>query len=313
MNRPALLPFSVEKNDRFSREVPESYIFLESSYLAIHKKYLFLCNTEQKTEKMANKEKIDYLLLDIRELEKLVAGIRDAEIYPLSFFSQTFELSHKILKDLHLLEATQLEALRKQMEAHEKLMQSIPFRKADEQSVVAPMPRLAEIPVEKTPVEKAFSSGEEVYPTDSSPIFPSEHEKEIPEIFPEELPVASHRSPDTASVAITTDKITENLPPTETSPSSRPIFTEKTGISLNEVLEKQNLSDFRKAFSLNDRFRFRRELFGGDEGRMNKAVNDLNELHSYEESVTYLHNELKWNIEDAAVADFVKLLEKRFS
>ena len=28
---------------------------------------------------MANKEKIDYLLIDIRELEKLVAGMRDAE------------------------------------------------------------------------------------------------------------------------------------------------------------------------------------------------------------------------------------------
>ena len=29
---------------------------------------------------MANKEKIDYLLLDIRELETLVAGMRDAEV-----------------------------------------------------------------------------------------------------------------------------------------------------------------------------------------------------------------------------------------
>ena len=39
---------------------------------------------------MANKEKIDYLLIDIRELEKLVAGMRDAEIYPASFFNQKF-------------------------------------------------------------------------------------------------------------------------------------------------------------------------------------------------------------------------------
>ena len=34
---------------------------------------------------MANKEKIDYLLLDIRELETLVAGMRDAEVYPVFF------------------------------------------------------------------------------------------------------------------------------------------------------------------------------------------------------------------------------------
>ena len=84
-------------------------------------------------------------------------------------------------------------------------------------------------------------------------------------------------------------------------------------ISLNDILEKKNLSDFRKAFSLNDRFRFRRELFGGNEEKMNKAISDLNDLSSYEESVTYLNKVLNWNIEDASVADFIKLLEKRFS
>ena len=83
-------------------------------------------------------------------------------------------------------------------------------------------------------------------------------------------------------------------------------------ISLNDILEKKNLSDFRKAFSLNDRFRFRRELFGGNEEKMNKAISDLNDLSSYEESVTYLNKVLNWNIEDASVADFIKLLEKRF-
>ena len=84
-------------------------------------------------------------------------------------------------------------------------------------------------------------------------------------------------------------------------------------VSLNEVIQKKFLADFRKAFSLNDRFRFRRELFGGDEGRMNEAISDLNELQSFEESITYLDKKLKWNVEDEAVADFIKLLEKRFS
>ena len=65
---------------------------------------------------MANKEKIDYLLLDIKELETLIAGMRDAEVYPVSFFSQTFNLTHKILNDLHSLETAQIEMLRKQME-----------------------------------------------------------------------------------------------------------------------------------------------------------------------------------------------------
>ena len=79
--------------------------------------------------------------------------------------------------------------------------------------------------------------------------------------------------------------------------SGKVIPAERPGLFLNDLLEKKNFSDFRKAFSLNDRFRFRRELFGGDEARMNKVINDLNDLHSYEDSVTYLNNELKWNIE----------------
>ena len=229
---------------------------------------------------MANKEKIDYLLLDIRELETLVAGMRDAEVYPVSFFGQTFDLTHKILKDLHSLEAAQIEMLRKQMEEHQALIQSIP------PSVAAPVQTAQEPPViASAPIQ-----------AEAEPVV---EEPEIKQIVTEEVIVEVHReeTPVEEPVAVQPEPV---MPP------------ERPGLFLNDLLEKKNLSDFRKAFSLNDRFRFRRELFGGDEARMNKAINDLNDLHSYEDSVTYLNNELQWNIEDEAVADFIKLLEKRF-
>ena len=196
---------------------------------------------------MANKEKIDYLLLDIQKLETMVAKTRDAEIYPVSFFNQSFELAHNILKGLHALETLQIEQLRKQMEEHQMLIDSIP-------DIVTSSIRT-----------------EVVMP-------------------PSSVEVVSE---------------------TQSEKTEKPISNERTGLFLNDLLEKNNLSDFRKAFSLNDRFRFRRELFGGDEERMNKAINELNELHSYEDSISYLNDELKWNIEDEAVADFIKLLEKR--
>ena len=107
--------------------------------------------------------------------------------------------------------------------------------------------------------------------------------------------------------------VQETIPLKEIEIPHKIILADKSSISLNDILEKKNLSDFRKAFSLNDRFRFRRELFGGNEEKMNKAIADLNDLSSYEESVTYLNKVLNWNIEDASVADFIKLLEKRFS
>ena len=230
---------------------------------------------------MANKEKIDYLLLDIQKLETLVASMRDAEMYPVSFFDQTFNLTHKILKDLHALEAIQIESLRKQMEEHQNLLQSLP-------STAAVPIQMGQGPNQIAP--------ESSQPTQATT--PTEIKEEVNEpIIKEEISVK--------------ESFTEPVPePTET--VNNGIQAERSGLFHNDLLEKRNLSDFRKAFSLNDRFRFRRELFGGDEARMSKAINELNELQSYEDSITYLNKELKWNIEDETVADFIKLLEKRF-
>lgn len=253
---------------------------------------------------MANKEKIDYLLLDLKELETLIAGMRDAEVYPVSFFSQTFNLTHKVLNDLHSLETAQIEMLREQMEAHQALIQSLPNPAA------APMPIVPEVQevqeMQEEPVAETVIVREpEVKVEVKEPVREIIIEK--PEIIIEEKKVVQ---PETV---IQAEIITSSAKPEKPAEAPhKPITTEKQGVFLSDLLEKKNLSDFRKAFSLNDRFRFRRELFGGDEEKMNKAITDLNDIHSYEESVAYLNNELKWNIEDEAVADFIKLLEKRF-
>lgn len=173
--------------------------------------------------------------------------------------------------------------LRKQMEEHQALIQSIPpsvatpVQTVQEASITAPAP----IPAEPEPVIQ---------------------EQEIRQELPAEqgLSAGPGANPRWRAGDSGSGNIRQSDP------------RRASGLFLNDLLEKKNFSDFRKAFSLNDRFRFRRELFGGDEARMNKVINDLNDLHSYEDSVTYLNNELKWNIEDEAVADFIKLLEKRF-
>jgi hypothetical protein len=185
---------------------------------------------------MGNKEKIDRLLTGAKELEQLIAGMQDADVYPVSFFDRTFGLTHKILTDLHELEENQIEALRKQMEEHRALINSIP-----------------------RPTAK---------------LHPAE---------PETI---------------------ESVPPSGSA--------EKYTVSLHEAPEKQNLPDLKKAFSLNDSFYFRRELFYGDAAKMNKVISDLNEICTYEESIAYLNEKLNWNMEDTIVSEFMKLLEKRF-
>lgn len=237
---------------------------------------------------MGDKEKMDYLLVDIRELEKLVASMRDAEIYPVSFFSQAYTTTQKIVDNLQSIEADQLALFKEQMEKHRALIKKAERLEAEAALV--------------TQMQEQESTYEPV------------QEMELPSVEELNEEVESVATPTAATVAA--EKTVSEPAASLSSASSHATTLEQSlphSISLNEVIQKKFLADFRKAFSLNDRFRFRRELFGGDEGRMNEAISDLNELQSFEESITYLDKKLKWNVEDEAVADFIKLLEKRFS
>lgn len=237
---------------------------------------------------MGDKEKMDYLLVDIRELEKLVASMRDAEIYPVSFFSQAYTTTQKIVDNLQSIEADQLALFKEQMEKHRALIKKAERLEAE----AALVTQMQEQEFTYEPVQ----------------------EMELPSV--EELNEEKESVATPAEVTVVAEKTVSEPAASLSSASSHTTTLEQSlphSISLNEVIQKKFLADFRKAFSLNDRFRFRRELFGGDEGRMNEAISDLNELQSFEESITYLDKKLKWNVEDEAVADFIKLLEKRFS
>ncbi|HNP91240.1 hypothetical protein [Macellibacteroides fermentans] len=237
---------------------------------------------------MGDKEKMDYLLVDIRELEKLVASMRDAEIYPVSFFSQAYTTTQKIVDNLQSIEADQLALFKEQMEKHRALIKK----------------------AERLEAEAALVTQMQEQESNYEPV----QEMELPSV--EELNEEKESVATPAEVTVVAEKTVSEPAASLSSASSHTTTLEQSlphSISLNEVIQKKFLADFRKAFSLNDRFRFRRELFGGDEGRMNEAISDLNELQSFEESITYLDKKLKWNVEDEAVADFIKLLEKRFS
>lgn len=270
---------------------------------------------------MANKEKMDYLLLDIRELEKLIATMRDAEIYPVSFFSQSFDLTRKILHDLHALEAAQIDLLRKQMEEHLAVLNELPLKEVAKPIVEKKEP----VVVEESVVTEKTAIAEELVVTEKPLLLEAPVVAAIEVEVANEKPVAdlivANSVPAEPEVAVHVEKsasfATESVLPEPVVSVHNSVSLSNTivtsNISLNEILEKKILSDFKKAFSLNDRFYFRRELFAGDEVRMNRVISALNDIHSYEDSVAYLDRELKWNIEDSAVSAFIKLLEKRFS
>lgn len=63
-----------------------------------------------------------------------------------------------------------------------------------------------------------------------------------------------------------------------------------------------------KAFTLNDRFRFRRELFEGNDSDFSDTLTILSGMDSYAEAADYLYNDMMWDANNASVADFMAIL-----
>lgn len=72
------------------------------------------------------------------------------------------------------------------------------------------------------------------------------------------------------------------------------------------------ITDLKKAIGLNDRFRFRNDLFNKDEKLMLETIEALNGLASMNEAKTYLSSRFTWKEDDATVVYFYEILERKF-
>lgn len=63
-----------------------------------------------------------------------------------------------------------------------------------------------------------------------------------------------------------------------------------------------------KAFTLNDRFRFRRELFAGDDEDFQETLRLIADMDSYSEACDYLYNDMMWDRNDEVVEEFMAIL-----
>lgn len=89
-------------------------------------------------------------------------------------------------------------------------------------------------------------------------------------------------------------------------PAQRPI-------TVDEKLQRNISKDLRNALSINDRFRFRRELFGNSDLDMNDALDMILTMRSYDEASDYFYGELGWDRDNPDVADFMAIVSKHFA
>ena len=88
----------------------------------------------------------------------------------------------------------------------------------------------------------------------------------------------------------------------ETNMASTPILAERI----------KTAGDLRRSISLNDSFRFSRELFGGSMERMNHVLQQIGEMHSLDAALVFLSSKIKVEEENEAKDDLVELLKKYF-
>lgn len=66
------------------------------------------------------------------------------------------------------------------------------------------------------------------------------------------------------------------------------------------------------AFCLNDRFRFRRELFNNSDSEFSIAMNKIAAMENYEEAEEHFIEELGWDPDNQEVADFMEIIKIYF-
>ena len=81
---------------------------------------------------------------------------------------------------------------------------------------------------------------------------------------------------------------------------------------VDEKLQRSMSKDIRKAFSVNDRFRFQRELFAGSASAMNTAIEHIEMMSSYGNAELYFFSQLHWDRDNESVKEFMAIVRNHF-
>ena len=155
--------------------------------------------------------------------------------------------------------------------------------------------------------------------------FDEELDGDLPEEAPAEI---AEEAPEEAPVEIAEEAPAE--PEVELDLFGEPVLrvNEKLGAgrsrSVGEKMEQKEawrtampgtaVKDVRSAISLNDRVLFIRELFGGDAGLFQKAVDDINAMGSLDEMVAYVNERHPgWDLDSDTVYRLMMAVRRKLS
>lgn len=235
---------------------------------------------------MTFKSEIEQYLEQIYTLEESFRKVKDMDILPLSFFSSSIDILNKLKAGIHEMESAQFQMMLEHLKERGNEAVDI-LSKPVKETVVEPQPEPEPDPIEEpAPAEPGVIEPE------------TEQEVEEPE------PVSPRQ-----------DEVIE--PVMEVTVTKETIVKETASVSVNpaflaDKITKKLYADLKKSLSLNDKFRFQRDLFKGNAVIMNDALEQLNAYTRLDEALQYLNSEFQWDWESESAQAFRELLERRF-
>lgn len=146
-----------------------------------------------------------------------------------------------------------------------------------------------------------------------SDIFDDSHLEPIEEPQPIEVPAAEDKPIfDDAPIDEEDAPLDDEYDDDEDDDDDEVLDDDDEALTLDEALQRSMSRDLRKAFSLNDRFRYRRELFGNSDVEMNDTLNLVETMHSYSEAEEFFYGDLEWDRESPEVKDFMAVIRNHF-
>ncbi len=160
---------------------------------------------------------------------------------------------------------------------------------------------------EQQPVEAEIFDESAYMPAEEAPAEETASE-------PEEEAKLEENTDETADSAATEEEVTpaEEVAAPEAKPATNNDDDENENIKLDEALQRSMTKDLRQAFSLNDRFRFRRELFSNSDVVMNETLSLIDTMGSFDEAEDFFYNNLDWDYDSPEVADFMLIIKNHF-
>lgn len=91
------------------------------------------------------------------------------------------------------------------------------------------------------------------------------------------------------------------------------VITYSNELRVDEMLSRREARSLRRAFTINDKFRFRRELFGNDDKLFGNTIDMIEALKNMDDAIVYMRDDLGWNLEDDNVKDFAAIVANHFA